>query len=80
MESFLILLIHYQQTRLPALPQLNTTGLPPLPNPAANTGTQFGNISPVSGLTISEEMFLDPLEKRYTASKRKQNQQPTKLG
>ena len=64
---------------LPALPQLNTTGLPPLPNPAANTGTQFGNISPVSGLTISEEMFLDPLEKRYTASKRKQNN-PTRLG
>ena len=64
---------------LPALPQLNTTGLPPLPNPAANTGTQFGSISPVSGLTISEEMFLDPLEKRYTASKRKQNN-PTKLG
>ena len=64
----------------PALPQLNTTGLPPLPDPTANTGTQFGNISPVSGLTISEEMFLDPLEKRYTANKRKQNQQPTKLG
>ena len=64
---------------LPALPQLNTTGLPPLPDPLANTGTQFGNISPVSGLTISEEMFLDPLEKRYTASKRKQTQ-PTKLG
>ena len=64
---------------LPALPQLNTTGLPPLPDPTAGTGTQFGNISPVSGLTISEEMFLDPLEKRYTASKRKQTQ-PTKLG
>ena len=64
---------------LPALPQLNTTGLPPLPDPMANTGTQFGNISPVSGLTISEEMFLDPLEKRYAASKRKQTQ-PTKLG
>ena len=63
----------------PALPQLNTTGLPPLPDPMSNTGTQFGNISPVSGLTISEEMFLDPLEKRYTASKRKQTQ-PTKLG
>jgi hypothetical protein len=64
---------------LPALPQLNTTGLPPLPDPMSNTGTQFGNVSPVSGLTISEEMFLDPLEKRYAASKRKQNQ-PTKLG
>ena len=64
---------------LPELPQLNTTGLPPLPDPMSNTGTQFGNISPVSGLTISEEMFLDPLEKRYTASKRKQTQ-PTKLG
>ena len=64
---------------LPALPQLNTTGLPPLPDPTLGTGTQFGNISPVSGLTISEEMFLDPLEKRYTASKRKQTQ-PTKLG
>jgi hypothetical protein len=63
----------------PALPQLNTTGLPPLPDPMSNTGTQFGNISPVSGLTISEEMFLDPLEKRYAASKRKQTQ-PTKLG
>jgi len=64
---------------LPELPQLNTTGLPPLPDPTLGTGTQFGNISPVSGLTISEEMFLDPLEKRYTASKRKQTQ-PTKLG
>ena len=64
---------------MPALPQLNTTGLPPLPDPLANTGTQFGNISPVSGLTISEEMFLDPLEKRYAASKRQQTQ-PTKLG
>ena len=64
---------------LPALPQLNTTGLPPLPDPMSNTGTQFGNVSPVSGLTISEEMFLDPLEKRYAASKRKQTQ-PTKLG
>jgi len=40
---------------------------------------QFGNVSPVSGLTISEEMFLDPLEKRYAASKRQQTQ-PTKLG
>jgi hypothetical protein len=64
---------------LPELPQLNTTGLPPLPDPMSNTGTQFGNVSPVSGLTISEEMFLDPLEKRYAASKRKQTQ-PTKLG
>ena len=66
------------------LPQINlgpaaNTGLPPLPDPLANTGTQFGNISPVSGLTISEEMFLDPLEKRYTASKRKTNN-PTRLG
>jgi len=64
---------------MPALPQLNTTGLPPLPDPLASTGTQFGNVSPVSGLTISEEMFLDPLEKRYAASKRQQTQ-PTKLG
>ena len=69
----------FRSSMLPALPQLNTTGLPPLPDPMANTGTQFGNISPVSGLTISEEMFLDPLEKRYAASKRKQTQ-PTKLG
>ena len=66
------------------LPDINlgpaaNTGLPPLPDPLANTGTQFGNISPVSGLTISEEMFLDPLEKRYTASKRKTNN-PTRLG
>jgi hypothetical protein len=70
----------FRSSMLPALPQLNTTGLPPLPDPMANTGMQFGNVSPVSGLTISEEMFLDPLEKRYAASKRKQNQQPTKLG
>ena len=68
----------------PLLPDINlgpaaNTGLPPLPDPLANTGTQFGNISPVSGLTISEEMFLDPLEKRYAASKRQQTQ-PTKLG
>jgi len=62
---------------LPALPQLNTTGLPPMPDATLNTGDQFGSVSPVSGLTISEEMFLDPLEKRYTAAKRKQN--PTQI-
>ncbi len=62
---------------LPALPQLNTTGLPPMPDATLNTGDQFGSVNPVSGLTISEEMFLDPLEKRYTAAKRKQN--PTQI-
>ena len=59
------------------LPEINlgpasNAQLPNLPNPVIdNTGTQFGNVSPVSGLTITEEMFLDPLEKRYTANKRK---------
>ena len=59
---------------LPALPQLNTTGLPPLPNPAANTGTQFGSISPVSGLTISEEMFFRSFRKKIYCKQTKTKQ------
>jgi len=58
------------------------TGLPPMPGAdlnALNTGTQFGNVNPVSGLTVSEEMFLDPLEKRYVANKRKTNQPPRRV-
>ena len=58
-------------TILPDLVSRVTNQLPPLPDPALNTGTQFGNVSPVSGLTVSEEVFLDPLEKRYVAGKRK---------
>jgi hypothetical protein len=50
---------------IPNLPTFNnnTAGLPPLPNPGLVNNTQFGNISPVSGLTLAEEVYLDPLEK-----------------
>ena len=53
--------------------KLNTS-LPPMPSSnlqALNTGTQYGNIDPVTNLTVSEDVFLDPLEKRYVAGKRK---------
>ena len=32
---------------------------------------QFGNIDPVSGLTLSEQVYLDPLEKAYQQNKRR---------
>ena len=69
---------------LPSLPGLGqTAGLPPVVGAATVNQTfannaRFGNINPVSGLTLSEEIYLDPLEK---VSRRKQRQttNPTKL-
>ena len=65
---------------IPNLPTFNnnTASLPPLPNPGLVNNTQFGNISPVSGLTLAEEVYLDPLEKGYRKKQRQTNNQ-TKL-
>ena len=68
---------------LPSLPGLGqTAGLPPVVGAATVNQTfannaRFGNINPVSGLTLSEEVYLDPLEKGYRRTQR-QNKQ-TKL-
>jgi hypothetical protein len=40
-------------------------GLPAMPNPALVNNTQFGNIDPVSRLTLAEETYLSPLEQNY---------------
>ena len=59
---------------LPDLVGALNNQLPPMPSSnlqALNTGTQYGNIDPVTNLTVSEDVFLDPLEKRYVAGKRK---------
>ena len=69
---------------LPSLPGLGqTAGLPPVVGAATVNQTfannaRFGNISPVSGLTLSEEVYLDPLGKAYRRNQRQQNKQ-TKL-
>ena len=65
---------------IPNLPTFNnnTAGLPPLPNPGLVNNTQFGNIDPVSRLTLAEETYLDPLEKSYRKKQRQTNNQ-TKL-
>ena len=44
-------------------PAATTPGLPGLPNPALVNNAQFGNIDPVTGLTLSEQVYLDPTEK-----------------
>ena len=69
---------------LPSLPGLGqTAGLPPVVGAATVNQTfannaRFGNINPVSGLTLSEEVYLDPLGKAYRINQRQQNK-PTKL-
>jgi len=40
-------------------------GLPAMPNPSLVNNAQFGNIDPVSGLTLAEETYLSPLEQNY---------------
>ena len=55
----------------PTLEPATTAGLPPLPNPGLVNNAQFGNINPVSGLTLSEEVYLDPLEKAYKQNQRR---------
>ena len=37
------------------------------------------NIDPVSGLTLAEAIYFDPLEKMYRKQQRKPNQNQTKL-
>jgi len=69
---------------LPSLPGMGqTAGLPPVVGAATVNQTfannaRFGNINPVSGLTLSEEIYLDPLGKAYRRNQRQQNK-PTKL-
>jgi hypothetical protein len=66
---------------IPNLPTMNqnTAGLPPLPNPGLVNNTQFGNIDQVTGLTLAEEIYLDPLSKAYRKNQRKPKQNQTKL-
>ena len=69
---------------LPSLPGLGqTAGLPPVVGAATVNQTfannaRFGNINPVSGLTLSEEVYLDPLGKAYRRKQRQTTNQ-TKL-
>jgi hypothetical protein len=67
---------------IPNLPTFgqNTAGLPPLVNAATinqtfASNTQFGNIDPVSGLTLAEETYLSPLEQAHRKKQRQQTQQ-----
>ena len=61
-------------TILPDLVGALNNQLPPLPGAdlqALNTGTQYGNIDPVTQLTTAEQVYLSPLEKIYQANKRR---------
>ena len=55
----------------PTLGPAATPGLPGLPDPALVNNAQFGNIDPVSGLTLSEQIFLDPTEKAIRRTQRR---------
>jgi len=55
----------------PTLGPATSAGLPPMPAPGLVNNAQFGNIDPVSGLTLSEQVYLDPLEKAYQQNKRR---------
>ena len=46
-------------------PAASLPGLPAMPNPGLVNNAQFGNIDPVSGLTLAEETYLSPLEQNY---------------
>ena len=46
-------------------------GLPGLPDPALVNNAQFGNIDPVTGLTLSEQVYLDPTEKAIRRTQRR---------
>jgi len=52
-------------------PAAAVPGLPGLPNPALVNNAQFGNINPVSGLTLAEEVYLDPTEKVIRRTQRR---------
>jgi hypothetical protein len=45
-------------------------GLPPMPNATLVNNAQFGNIDPVSRLTLAEETYLSPLEQSYRKKQR----------
>ena len=48
--------------------------LPPLPSvDITSTANQFGNVNAVTGLTPTEQVYLDPLEKIYRQNQRKPN-------
>jgi len=49
----------------PTLGPATTAGLPAMPNPSLVNNAQFGNIDPVSGLTLAEQTYLSPLEQNY---------------
>jgi len=51
-------------------PAASLPGLPPMPNPALVNNAQFGNIDPVSKLTLAEETYLSPLEQSYRKKQR----------
>jgi hypothetical protein len=51
-------------------PAASLPGLPPLPNTALVNNAQFGNIDPVSRLTLAEETYLSPLEQSYRRKNR----------
>jgi len=55
----------------PTLGPAATPGLPGLPNPALVNNAQFGNIDPVTGLTLSEQVYLDPTEKAIRRTQRR---------
>jgi hypothetical protein len=55
----------------PTLGPATSAGLPPMPAPGLVNNAQFGNIDPVSGLTLSEQVYLDPLEKAYQQNRRR---------
>jgi hypothetical protein len=46
-------------------PAASLPGLPAMPNPALVNNARFGNIDPVSRLTLAEETYLSPLEQNY---------------
>jgi hypothetical protein len=52
-------------------PAAATPGLPGLPDPALVNNAQFGNIDPVTGLTLSEQVYLDPTEKAIRRTQRR---------
>src|SRR5210317_256634 len=54
----------------PTLGPATTAGLPAMPNPALVNNAQFGNIDPVSRLTLAEETYLSPLEQSYRKKQR----------
>jgi len=51
-------------------PAASLPGLPPMPNSALVNNAQFGNIDPVSRLTLAEETYLSPLEQSYRKKQR----------